>query len=231
MSNKIAFWIFLIGTVSSGALFLALTIDTQRQVGALTNADNLSDEVVAGKKVWEKYNCNDCHTILGFGGYYAPDMTKAYKRLGPDGIQYRVLHPEEAFAASRRKMPRSKITPAEAVELTAFFKWVSEINNNDWPPQDSDKRVARSAVRLSAGEGLSLGAALVKEKGCLSCHQVNGVGGTAAAALDDVQGFDAETLEHFLQDPKSFDPASKMPPQQLTDAERDAIVAYLLKTR
>lgn len=228
MSNKTAFWIFLLGTASSAVLFLALTADTHRQVGALTHADRLSDEVVAGKKVWEKYNCNDCHTILGFGGYYAPDMTKAYKRLGPEGIQYRVLKPEEAFAASRRKMPRSGMSPGEAVKLTAFLKWVAEIDNGDWPPQDSARRVQRSAVRLAAGEGLSLGAALVKEKGCLSCHSVNGVGGSAGGPLDRVEGFDKETLERFLQDPKAFDPASKMPPQQLTEAERDAIAAHLL---
>ncbi len=30
--------------------------------------------------------CNDCHTILGFGAYYAPDMTKAYFRLGENNI-------------------------------------------------------------------------------------------------------------------------------------------------
>ncbi len=72
MSKKAAFWFFLIGTLSSAALFLVLTFDTHRQVKVLTNADRLSDEVVAGKKVWEKYNCNDCHTILGFGGYYGP---------------------------------------------------------------------------------------------------------------------------------------------------------------
>ncbi|MGQ9834912.1 MAG: c-type cytochrome [Thermoanaerobaculaceae bacterium] len=37
---------------------------------------------MAGKRAFEKYNCNDCHTILGFGGYYAPDLTRAYQRLG-----------------------------------------------------------------------------------------------------------------------------------------------------
>lgn len=231
MSKKTAFWIFLLGTLSSAALFLALTVDTHRQVRALTHADRLSDEVVAGKHVWEKYNCNDCHTILGFGGYYAPDMTKAYKRLGPEGIRSRVLHPEVAFAASWRKMPRTAITEEEAVKLTAFLKWVSEIDNGDWPPQDSDKRIARSALKLAAGRGMSLGAALVKEKGCLSCHQVGGVGGTSGPALDDMGGFDKETLEHFIRDPQSFDPNAKMPAQNLTDAELDALAAYLLKSR
>ena len=69
MSKKTAFWIFLIGTLSSGALFLWATYDTNRQITTLSHVDKLSDEVVAGKRVFERHNCNDCHTILGFGGY------------------------------------------------------------------------------------------------------------------------------------------------------------------
>ncbi len=69
-------------------------MDTHRQVQALTHAEKLTDQVVAGKRVWHQYNCNDCHTILGFGGYYAPDMTKAYWRRGADGITAVVREPQ-----------------------------------------------------------------------------------------------------------------------------------------
>ena len=82
MSWKTAKLIFYIGTLVSLVLFLGLTVDTHRQVETLSHADKLSPQVVAGKKVWHKYNCNDCHTILGFGSYYAPDMTKVYWRIG-----------------------------------------------------------------------------------------------------------------------------------------------------
>ncbi|MFN2128464.1 MAG: cytochrome C, partial [Anaerolineales bacterium] len=79
MSEKSAKIIFYGGTLISAILFLYLTFDTHRQVGVLTHADKLSENVVAGKRVFQKYNCNDCHTILGFGGYYAPDLTKVYQ--------------------------------------------------------------------------------------------------------------------------------------------------------
>ena len=86
MTAKTARWIFYGGTVASLVIFLALTVDTHRQIETLTHAGALSDRVVAGKRVWQKYNCNDCHTILGFGSHYAPDMTKAYWRRGGEGI-------------------------------------------------------------------------------------------------------------------------------------------------
>ncbi|HZV80863.1 MAG TPA: c-type cytochrome, partial [Geobacteraceae bacterium] len=137
MTKKTAFWIFLLGTLSSAALFLGLTVDTHRQVAALSHADKLSAEVVAGKRAFEKYNCNDCHTILGFGGYYAPDLTRVVRRVGADGVRYRVTSPEQAFAKSVRKMPQQHVSAQEIENLVAFFTWVGEIDNGDWPPQDS----------------------------------------------------------------------------------------------
>ena len=59
MTPKTAFWIFLLGTLSSAVLFLGLTVDTHRQVAALSHADTLSEQVVDGKRAFEKYNCND----------------------------------------------------------------------------------------------------------------------------------------------------------------------------
>jgi nitric oxide reductase subunit C len=49
MSERVAKLIFWIGTLSSLALFLALTIDTTRQFASLTHADRLDEQVVVGK--------------------------------------------------------------------------------------------------------------------------------------------------------------------------------------
>jgi nitric oxide reductase subunit C len=67
MTKKVAFWIFLLGTISSAIVFLWATWDTHRQVAILSNADKISDRVIAGKWAFQKYNCNDCHTILEIG--------------------------------------------------------------------------------------------------------------------------------------------------------------------
>jgi nitric oxide reductase subunit C len=229
MSKKAAFWFFLIGTLSSAALFLVLTFDTHRQVKVLTNADRLSDEVVAGKKVWEKYNCNDCHTILGFGGYYGPDMTKVYRRVGPEGIAYIVRQPDVAFKNSWRKMPKQNVSEEEIGKLVAFFKWISEIDNNDWPPQDSTKRMAAAERRLAGGVGMSRGAALFKTKGCIGCHSIKGVGGDVGPELDGIGSeHDAAFFRKYIPNPQSVDPSSDMPPQsQLTQEEIDALADFL----
>ena len=164
LTKKGAIWIFWIGTLSSLILFLVLTVDTHRQVKVLTHAENLSEQVVQGKRVWQKYNCNDCHTILGFGAYYAPDMTKVYKRIGREGIRDVVKKPHVVFAASWRKMPQQNLRDKEIDDLVAFFKWVSEINTNDWPPQDSNKLPPSSIRRMVASMGVSRGAPYLRKK-------------------------------------------------------------------
>ena len=229
MSKKTAFWIFLIGTVSSAIVFLGLTWDTNRQVAALSHVDKLSPQVVEGKRVFEKYNCNDCHTILGFGGYYAPDLTKVVQRIGEDGIRYRVKSPEKAFANSTRKMPNLKVADAEIESLVAFFIWIGNVDNGDWPPQDSRTRLTRAEQRTTVGAMVSPGAAVFQTRGCLNCHSLHGKGGKFGPPLDTIgQTLSKEDIERYVRDPKSVNPRAMMPPQtELSDREREAVAEFL----
>lgn len=229
MTKKAAFWIFLLGTLSSAVLFLWLTWDTHRQVETLSHADKLSDNVVAGKMTFESYNCNDCHTILGFGGYYAPDLTRVVQRVGEDGVRYRIKSPELAFANSFRKMPQQNISVADMENLVSFFIWVGEIENGDWPPQDSKKRLTRGEKRLVATVGVSPGAAVFQTKGCMNCHSLHGVGGTFGPALDTIgRKLAVEQLEHYIKDPTSVNPQALMPPQEdLSEQELEAVAEFL----
>jgi nitric oxide reductase subunit C len=229
MSKRVAFWIFLLGTLSSALLFLGLTVDTHRQVAALSHADQLSEQVVAGKRTFEKYNCNDCHTILGFGGYYAPDLTKVIRRVSADGVRYRVTSPELAFARSVRKMPQQHLSAAEIEDLVAFFTWVGAIDNGDWPPQDRTDRLTRGEERLAMGATVSPGAAVFQSKGCMNCHALRGVGGTFGPPLDAVGGrLSAEQIRRYVHDPRSVNPQARMPAQDgLSAKELDEVATFL----
>jgi nitric oxide reductase subunit C len=229
MTKKIAFRIFLLGTILSAIVFLAATWDTHRQVATLSNVDKLSDRVVAGKRAFEKYNCNDCHTILGFGAYYGPDLTRVVQRIGEDGVRFRIKDPGKAFANSWRKMPDLHIPDAEITDMIAFFRWVNEVNNNDWPPQDSKKRLSRGEQVMVAKVGVSPGAAVFQSKGCMNCHTLHGTGGTFGPALDTVgRRMTMEQIEHYVQDPKSVNPKSQMPPQkELSARELEEVAKFL----
>jgi nitric oxide reductase subunit C len=232
MTTGTAKFIFYFGTLSSAILFLALTVDTHRQVEALTNADKLTDQVVAGKKVFQKYNCNDCHTILGFGGYYSPDLTRVYSRRGEAYIRRSISQPEVVYANSFRKMPQQHLSQQEITDLIAFFQWVDNIDTHDWPPQDSKRRIPSGARRLMEGATLSAGAALFKENICFDCHSLAGIGGATGPALDSVGlKLDKDTIKKYVVNPQAVNPDATMPAFNLPESDIDAIADFLAKQR
>jgi nitric oxide reductase subunit C len=230
MTEKTAKLIFWVGTLSSLALFLALTVDTHRQFAALTHADRLDQKVVAGKRAFEKYNCNDCHTILGFGGYYAPDLTRVHSRLGEDAIRRRLAHPEVAFADSYRKMPQQGLSEQEIEDIVAFFEWVSAIDNHDWPPQHSEAKWKRSTERLLAGAVMSPAAALVNQEDCLTCHALGDQGEKAGGRLEWIGARrNASWIAEYLADPEAVSPGAEMPAyDHLSAGQRQMVGEFIV---
>jgi nitric oxide reductase subunit C len=230
MSPRLAKAIFWVGTLVSLGIFLAMTVHTHQNFAALTHADALDERVVEGKRAFEHHNCNDCHTILGFGAYYAPDLTRAYARLGEDAIRRRLEAPEVAFADSYRKMPQQHLSAGEVNDLVAFLRWVSSIENHDWPPQDSAGRWKRSTERLLAGASLSPAAALVQQENCLGCHALGGTGGTLGPRLEWIGGRrDADYVARYLADPGGVSPGSRMPAfAHLSEGQRLMIGQFLV---
>ncbi len=216
---KAVFWV---GTLSSLAVFLAMTVHTHRSFAALTHADALDAHVVDGKRAFERHNCNDCHTILGFGAYYAPDLTRAHARLGEDGVRRRLEAPEVVFKDSFRKMPQQHLSTKEIDDLVAFLGWVSNIENHDWPPQDSPNRWKRSTERLLASASMTPAAALMQQENCLQCHSLGGTGGGIGPRLEWIGGRrDADWVARYLADPEAVAPGARMPAyKNLSEAQR-----------
>ncbi len=229
MSLKAARWIFWVGTLVSVVLLVALTVDTHSRFAALTHADRIDAQVVAGKHAFENRNCNDCHTVLGFGSYYAPDLTRANSRLGEAGVQSRLAAPEVAFAGSFRKMPQQHLSGQEISDIVAYLRWISGIENHDWPPQDSSTRWSRSTDRLLAGAQLSPPAALIDQGGCLSCHALGTRGEKTAPRLEYIgMRRNAEWIADYLANPKKFDPLSEMPPYDTLSREQRLTIGEFL---
>ena len=231
MTLKNARIIFWVGTLTSVAIFGWLTYDFHQQEEKYANVSKIDDQVVAGKKVWHKYNCNDCHTILGFGAYYAPDMTKAYYRLGENNIISIVMHPEKVYKDSFRKMPNLGVSEEEARNLVKFLHWTADIENRKWPPQD-EKYVQAARLRESQPEQLQktdivLGA-------CGGCHSFMNQGRDVVGDLGDIakeMDFDRETLIRFMQNPILVNPDSDMPAQNVSQETAGIIADFILSLR
>lgn len=125
--------IFYGGTVFFILLFLALTFDSMQALPKRDNRANLTPAVAAGKKVWEVNNCIGCHTLLGEGAYFAPELGNVYKRRGPEFIKA-WIQSQPTGAPGRRQMPNFHLTDQQLNDLVEFLKYTSEIDTNNWPP-------------------------------------------------------------------------------------------------
>jgi nitric oxide reductase subunit C len=101
-----------------------------------------------GKLTSQAKNCMNCHTLLGNGAYYAPDLTKAWidpawsdkgpmmamtgKSTREEAMAEFLMHPS-TYPTHSRMMPELGITEDEAKGLVAFLKHMSSIDTNGFP--------------------------------------------------------------------------------------------------
>ena len=101
-----------------------------------------------GKLGSQAKNCMNCHTLLGNGAYYAPDLTKSWldPAWGPNGsylgmtnsatkeeAMSKFLQNPSQYPTHQRMMPNLGITEKEAMGLVAFLKHMSSIDTNGFP--------------------------------------------------------------------------------------------------
>ena len=128
--------IFYGGSVFFFLLLVGLTFDTMRTLPKLDNSANLTESVIRGKHIWETRNCIGCHTLLGEGAYFAPELGNVYQRFGQskDAIKGFIKSRPVEGIPGRRSMPQFNLTEEELDAIAEFLKYSSEINTNNWPP-------------------------------------------------------------------------------------------------
>ncbi|MAN60132.1 MAG: nitric oxide reductase [Flavobacteriaceae bacterium] len=129
LSKQQARAFFLGGTVVTFLIFIGLTIYSFSDGIDQTNYQAITPQVVRGKQIWEENNCMGCHTILGEGAYYAPELTKVIDRRG-EGYVKAVLMTPNAWNPNGRKMVAYGFSEDEANDVIAFFDWIGKIDLN-----------------------------------------------------------------------------------------------------
>ena len=201
---------FLGSTGVFSLIFLALTIDGHRQFPKLTHADQITPDVIAGKHVWHRKDCVNCHTLLGEGAYYAPDLTKIAAQRGAPYLRSFLADPAKFYSEERdrRLMPNLKLSAQEIDQVIAFLTWVGKIDNHGWPPRPilvsgaaiPGTNVGGPSPQPASNDPVAVGQAVFGQSppGCFACHAtvpgVNLVGpslaGIAATAEARVKAAD-----------------------------------------
>ena len=198
---------FVGGTLLFAAIFLGLTIDSHRQFDRLTNADRITPDVSAGKDVWHDKNCINCHTLLGEGAYYAPDLTKITQQRGEAYLRAFLRDPSQFYSerVHRRLMPNPDLSEDEITQVIAFLDWVANIDNQGWPPrpilvsggQMAGVTAVAEPTAAASTDPVAMGEAVYRKAppGCFACHSISagvnlagpslaGIGARAEALVD-----------------------------------------------
>ncbi|DAB40496.1 MAG TPA: cytochrome C [Sulfurovum sp. UBA12169] len=125
------------------------------------NEQEAADLLHLGKLTSQAKNCMNCHTLLGNGGYYAPDLTKAWldpawreggplqgmtgKNTKEEAMAEFLMHPSQ-YPTHARMMPDLGITAEEAKGLVAFLKHMSSIDTNGFP-----RNFSKTVEQFTAG--------------------------------------------------------------------------------
>ncbi|MFV0334971.1 MAG: c-type cytochrome [Tropicimonas sp.] len=145
MTKSMARNIFYGGSLFFILIFVGLSVHSHYYiVTKSTDVDALTDSVAHGKLVWEHKGCINCHTILGEGAYFAPELGNVMTRWGvldDSEAAFEVLKAwMEAMPTGiegRRQMPQFNLSDEEIRDLTNFLIWTDNIDAQNWPPNDA----------------------------------------------------------------------------------------------
>lgn len=134
--------IFYGGTAFFIVLFIALSVHTHLYiVNTSTDETTLTESVTRGKHVWERNACINCHSLLGEGAYFAPELGNVWVRYGgrdhPEGARMGLkawMRAQPTRVPGRRQMPQFNLSEQELDDLIDFFEWTSRIDTQGWPP-------------------------------------------------------------------------------------------------
>ena len=129
-----------------------------------------AQDPVAGSRVFGSKGCSKCHAINGVGGKIGPDLGRMPKPRTFFDLASAMWNHVPEMAAQMRKLgkPPPELTPRETGDLIAFLATV-----NYFDPDGNPK----------------VGKKLFIDKQCVTCHQMERVGGVFGPSLDSVAQF------------------------------------------
>jgi mono/diheme cytochrome c family protein len=189
--------------------------------------------------------CSTCHSLAVtragetklIGGDIGPELTKVGSKVNPDWLIAWLRDPQSYLAHTR--MPRYGWSDEDLYKVTRYV--ATKLT-------DADLLTAIPHLGQPTDEEIQFGRRLFLEKGCASCHVIEGLnpqkdfgpdlsalGGKNASELE----FGAAKIPHNLvsyiqaklQDPTSVNPAARMPTYDWNAADLDAITTALLSMK
>jgi mono/diheme cytochrome c family protein len=210
-----------------------------RVLAALEKRPDLAE---LGQERFRQMFCTTCHSLAVtrgdetklIGGDIGPELTKVASKVNPDWLITWLRDPESYL--SHALMPRYQWSDEDLYKVTQYI-------NEKLTDPDLLSNVPQ--LETPTPEDIQLGQRLFLEKGCGSCHVIEGaspqkdfgpdlssLGGKNVSQLEFGGAKISRNIVAYIQakitDPLSVNTAARMPQYRLTPADLDAITTALL---
>ncbi len=176
------------------------------------------------KKAIIQFGCYGCHDIKGFDHFdkVGPDLRRIGIKTSPEWAYYWINDPQAH--APKTRMPNMLLEADEVSAIVAYLFSVSDNRDREGfgpPAADGDPAEGRRVFERA---------------GCQACHKIDGKGSATSADYTrqfapDLGKIAAKTapawLKYWIENPKRYNPVTKMPRPRLTEEELGDVVAYL----
>ncbi len=185
------------------------------------------NQIDAGRRVVQKYNCNGCHVIEGVGGDYSnvitahegldpittkqlspPPLQAEGARVYPDWLFDFLKAPSDIRYGLKVRMPTFDMSDEEATTLVKYF---SALDNEPFPYETIETPMSTQAE-------IRVGKQIFDELKCDSCHPSQGEvipAGSDKAGRPDLslakQRLKADWLIDWMKNPQQFQRGTAMP--------------------
>jgi mono/diheme cytochrome c family protein len=210
-----------------------------RVAGALEKKTDLADQ---GEVRFREMFCSTCHPLAVtragetklIGGDIGPELTKVGSKVNRDWLVAWLRNPQAYLPNSR--MPRYQWSDEDLYKVTAYI--TARLTDTD---------LLSNVPQLGSPtpDEVQLGRRLFLEKGCASCHVVQGIspqkdfgpdlsalGGKNVSQLEFGASKIPRSLVSYIQakitDPVAVNPAARMPEYHLNAGDLDALTTALL---
>jgi mono/diheme cytochrome c family protein len=210
-----------------------------RMVAAWKSRPDLIDR---GEQRFREMFCSTCHSLAVtrggetqlIGGTIGPELSKVGSKVNPNWLAAWLENPQSYLPHA--EMPRYRWSEDDLYTVTQYM--LAKLTDPDLLT-DVPKLGAPSSTEIQTGQRLFV------DKGCVSCHLVEGVARQqdfgpnlstfGTKTVSDLSFGDAHIphtvaayVEAKIAEPLSVNPAARMPPFRLTQADLDALTTALL---
>jgi mono/diheme cytochrome c family protein len=182
-----------------------------------------------GRQLFAAQNCAKCHTSsTGFGSSPMPEMAEVGPILFGSGDR------------TSEEWLRKWIADPKAMKATTQMPALVDVATTEGRQQASDLAAYLASLKTETPAGAAPDPELAKEGGvhfhelgCVACHQLPdmiAVDPNRIPLNNVASKYLPGALVAFLKQPDAYHPFSKMPDFKLSDAEANAIAAFLTKS-